>query len=59
MNAVARQKFNMRVINETDAKEVNDAKIGSMSFDLSNVYNFVDFLFFVVSQLKSSWKDTL
>lgn len=54
VDAVGREQLDVTVVDETDAVEVDDAKIGRVRFDLSNVDHFVDLLLRLVSEFESS-----
>ena len=52
MDAVAREKLNVRVIHEADSIQVDDLQVGCMSFNLRNVDDLIDLLFLLISQLE-------
>lgn len=54
MDAVAGQQLHVGVVNKTDAVHVDYLQVGSVGLDLRHVYHFINFLFFFISEFKSS-----
>ena len=55
VDAVAGQQLHVRIVDETDAVQVDYPKVWSMRFDLTDVNHFVDFFSLLVRQLKRSY----
>jgi len=54
VDTVAWQEFHVRVIDEADTVEVDDAQVGSVRFDLADIDHFIDLFRLLVRQLKRS-----
>ena len=55
MDAVAGQQFHVRVVDETDAVQVDYAKVRSVRLDLADIDHFINLFRLLVSQLKRSY----
>ena len=49
MNAVGGKQLDVRIVNETDAVQIDDAQVGCVRFDFPDIYDFIDFLSLLIS----------
>jgi len=54
MDAVAGQHFHVRVVDKTDAIQVDHSQVGRVRLDFADVDHFVDLFLFFVCQLESA-----
>ena len=54
VDTVARERLDVRVVDEADAVQVDDAEVRRVTLDLTDVDDFVYLLLFLVSQLERS-----
>ena len=59
VDAVAGQQLDVRVVDEADAVQIDDAQVGRVRFDLADVDDFVDLFRFLVRQLERTYNKTV
>ena len=56
VDTVVGKHLDMRVVDETDAVQVDGSQVWGMGFDLADVDHLVDLLLLFVTQLERTWR---